>query len=95
MVVGDLDSLSAETVEALEQKGVAVERHPPVKNETDIELALARAVREGADAVLLVGAVGDRLDQNAGESADFGARGLGRTGDARRGSTDGADCARR
>ncbi len=66
VVVGDLDSLSAETVKALEGKGVAIERHPPVKNETDIELALSRAVHDGADAVLLVGALGNRLDQTLG-----------------------------
>ncbi len=66
VVVGDLDSLAGETVKALEQKGVAIERHPTVKNETDIELALRRAVCDGAGEVLLVGAVGDRLDQTLG-----------------------------
>ncbi len=55
-----------ETVAELEAQGAAVERHPPAKNETDIELALLRAVSDGADEVLLVGAVGGRLDQTLG-----------------------------
>ena len=63
VVVGDLDSLPADLVESLATQGVRIERHPREKDQTDIELAIERALRDGADEVLLIGALGGRLDQ--------------------------------
>ncbi|MBW7881266.1 MAG: thiamine diphosphokinase [Caldilineaceae bacterium] len=63
VVVGDLDSLPDYTVAALESEGVQIERHRPDKSQTDLELAIERALREGADEILLLGALGGRLDQ--------------------------------
>ncbi len=63
ILVGDLDSTAPETVDALRAQGTAVERHPMAKEQTDLELAIERALREGADELLLVGATGGRLDQ--------------------------------
>jgi thiamine pyrophosphokinase len=63
VVVGDLDSLPADLVESLAAQGVRIERHPREKDQTDIELAIERALRDGADEVLLIGALGGRLDQ--------------------------------
>lgn len=63
-VVGDLDSLPTATVEKLAAQGVAIERHPRAKDKTDLELAIDRAVADGADRVLLLGAMGGRLDQS-------------------------------
>lgn len=62
-VVGDLDSLEPAVVAQLAQEGVAIERHPVTKAQTDLELAIEFALRQGADEILLMGAVGDRLDQ--------------------------------
>jgi thiamine pyrophosphokinase len=63
LLVGDLDSVDAALVARLERGGVAVERHPAAKDESDAELALQRAVEAGADAVVLLGALaGERLD---------------------------------
>ncbi len=61
-VVGDLDSIDAEQKDWLQAHGVQVEQHPPEKNETDLELALDRAIREGAQQVCIVAAQGARLD---------------------------------
>ncbi len=63
MVVGDMDSLSAGELAALEAAGVQIERYPVHKNETDLELALSRAVERGATWIRIIGGVGDRLDQ--------------------------------
>ncbi|MCB9115353.1 MAG: thiamine diphosphokinase [Caldilinea sp.] len=63
VVVGDLDSLPQETVTSLVAAGIAVERHKPEKDQTDLELALERALEDGADEIVLVGALGGRLDQ--------------------------------
>lgn len=63
ILVGDLDSVEAETVELLRARGTTIERHPAAKDQTDLELAIERAVREGAEEVILLGATGGRLDQ--------------------------------
>lgn len=66
VIVGDLDSVDPQEVVQLAAAGVQIERHPPAKNETDLELALECAHRQGADEVLLLGALGGRLDQTLG-----------------------------
>jgi thiamine pyrophosphokinase len=63
VIVGDLDSLDAGIVDAQRKRGVIVEQHPARKDQTDLELAIARAIRDGADEILLLGAMGGRLDQ--------------------------------
>lgn len=63
VVVGDLDSIDAALLERMTGRGTAVERHPAAKAATDLELAVERAARAGASEVLLLGAVGGRLDQ--------------------------------
>ena len=63
VIVGDLDSVDPARLARLRAHGVAVERHPPAKDATDLELAVERAVRDGATELLLLGAVGGRLDQ--------------------------------
>lgn len=62
-VVGDLDSLEPALVDQLAEAGVVIERHPVAKAQTDLELAIEFALGQGADEILLMGAVGDRLDQ--------------------------------
>lgn len=63
LVVGDFDSLTDEELDALQTGGAEIERHPVHKNETDLELALIRAVERGATWIRIIGGVGDRLDQ--------------------------------
>lgn len=63
IVIGDLDSLSSAEVNSLQGQGVDVIRHPPEKDETDLELALKYAASEGIDWLRIVGGVGDRFDQ--------------------------------
>lgn len=63
VVVGDIDSLDAEVCEQLTQHGCRLVRHPVEKDETDLELALLLAVDEGATEIVVLGALGGRLDQ--------------------------------
>lgn len=58
LAVGDFDSLPAEVLEELPR----VERHPAEKDATDLELALAAALREQPERILVVGSAGGRLD---------------------------------
>lgn len=62
IVVGDLDSVDAGALHAAEVAGARVERHPEAKDETDLELAVGVALREGARRVVVVGGAGGRLD---------------------------------
>lgn len=73
LVVGDLDSLSGDEVEALEAAGVAIERHPPDKDASDLELALAAALAREPRRVLVVGSAAGRLDQLLGIALLLGA----------------------
>ncbi len=61
VAVGDMDSVSSESLTTAEQSGTRIERHPPDKDQTDLELALALATRL-ADRIIVIGAGGGRLD---------------------------------
>lgn len=63
VIIGDLDSLPPELMAQMEAVGVIFQRHPPRKDQTDLELAFQTAVAAGADEILLVTALGGRLDQ--------------------------------
>lgn len=62
VAVGDFDSVTAAGLSRAEAEGAAVERHPPEKDATDLELALDRALALGARRVVVVGGAGGRLD---------------------------------
>jgi thiamine pyrophosphokinase len=65
-IIGDFDSLSEDDVRVFSDMGVQVLRFPPAKDETDLELALAYAVRVGHRPIIIIGANGGRLDQTLG-----------------------------
>ena len=63
LVIGDMDSIEPALLERLAAEGVAVERHPSGKEASDAELAVARAVADGARKVVILGGIGgERLD---------------------------------
>jgi thiamine pyrophosphokinase len=63
LLVGDLDSLAPDLVEAASAAGVVVRRAPVGKDESDAELALLAAVERGATRITVLGAFGGaRLD---------------------------------
>jgi thiamine pyrophosphokinase len=63
LVIGDMDSTDNRHLLDLKKEGVAVEFHPRDKNETDLELAIARALELEPEQILIVAALGGRLDQ--------------------------------
>ena len=66
VLIGDLDSLSAENRRAVDLAGTKIYQYPRDKNETDLELALQYAVEAGFRELLVVAALGGRLDQTLG-----------------------------
>jgi thiamine pyrophosphokinase len=63
VVIGDLDSLNEDQEAHLHSAGTRFIVHPTAKDETDLELALLYAVEQGADPIIVLGALGGRLDQ--------------------------------
>ena len=72
LVIGDLDSMPVADRAALQSSGVAVRPHPRDKNETDLELALTEALGRKASHILIVGALGKRLDHTIGNISMIG-----------------------
>jgi thiamine pyrophosphokinase len=71
LAVGDFDSISSGTLAALEH----VERYPADKDATDLDLALAAALRLAPERILVVGSGGGRLDHLVGSLLLFAADG--------------------
>lgn len=63
IVLGDLDSLAGEEIRQLEAAGTRLLRQPRDKDETDLEIALRYALEAGFRQILVLGALGGRLDQ--------------------------------
>lgn len=64
LLIGDLDSLSADEVAGFDRAGTGIIRYPSDKDETDLELALDAALNEGASRVTLLGMLGGRWDMS-------------------------------
>ena len=62
VAIGDMDSIGAAGLAELEAHGVAPQRFPRDKDETDLELALLYAAAAGATAIDILGALGGRWD---------------------------------
>jgi thiamine pyrophosphokinase len=69
ILVGDMDSVPAADLARLTLAGVRVLRFSPQKDETDLELALQAALSAKCDPIVVVGALGGRMDQTLGNIA--------------------------
>ena len=63
LVIGDMDSAARDELQRLKESDVPLELFPHDKNETDLELAILRAVEMNPEKILIVAALGGRLDQ--------------------------------
>ena len=62
LVVGDMDSMGTELRERLEKRGCRFVEHPSRKDEIDSELAVKLALAEGATELVMLAALGGRVD---------------------------------
>jgi thiamine pyrophosphokinase len=62
LVIGDLDSVDPDALDAALAAGATVERHPAAKDATDLELALDATVERGVTAMHVIGVDGGRFD---------------------------------
>lgn len=63
LVIGDLDSADKGYLQQLETYAVPIEHYPRDKNETDLELAINKAIELNPSEIIIVAALGGRLDQ--------------------------------
>ena len=76
VLVGDLDSITERTLDAVVDGGTRIEAHHPDKDATDLDLALKTALELGADEIVIVGGGGRRLDHLLGNVAVITSRTL-------------------
>ena len=63
-IVGDFDTVNQELLEHYDKDIIL--RHPPEKDQTDTELAIETALRNGCNQLVFFGATGSRLDHSLG-----------------------------
>jgi thiamine pyrophosphokinase len=63
VIVGDLDSIAPDTADELAAAGTTLHRYPIHKDQTDLELTFDWALKENPAEIMLIGALGGRLDQ--------------------------------
>lgn len=63
LVIGDMDSADSVLLQKLQADNVSIELYPRDKNETDLELAIAKAIELNPKEIIIVAALGGRLDQ--------------------------------
>jgi thiamine pyrophosphokinase len=64
LLIGDMDSADREPLQKLKAAGVEIELFPRDKNETDLELAITRAIELDPTHIIIVAALGGRTDQS-------------------------------
>jgi len=64
LVIGDMDSTGKDQLRELSEAGVPLELFPRDKNETDLELAISKAVGFDPAEIVIIGALGGRMDQS-------------------------------
>jgi thiamine pyrophosphokinase len=69
VLVGDFDSARRADLEKIQAAGAKLVRLSPKKNETDTEVAVNLALESGADDIVILGALGLRLDHALGNLA--------------------------
>ncbi len=64
VIIGDLDSLGEAEHVRLRDANTTIQRFSSRKDETDLELGLRHALERGATEILLLAAIGGRMDQS-------------------------------
>lgn len=62
LVIGDLDSISKETLNQIYELNIPIKKFPTKKDKTDAELSLDYLISEGFKDITLIGSIGNRID---------------------------------
>lgn len=66
MILGDLDSADEEILQYYRKRNVPFRTFPAKKDKTDMEIGLEYAVEIGAKEIVILGAIGSRIDHSLG-----------------------------
>ncbi len=66
IIIGDMDSVPGDVLSYFIDNGVHIQKYPPEKDETDLELCLRYAKEATADNIVVFGALGGRIDHELG-----------------------------
>jgi thiamine pyrophosphokinase len=69
MIIGDLDSIDNDDRAKIQAAGIPVHEYSHDKDETDLELTIQYAVEHEPSAIVIIGALGRRLDHTIGNIA--------------------------
>jgi len=69
LIVGDMDSAEKEQLQKFRNDNVPLELYPHNKNETDLELAIDHAIKRESKQIIIIAALGGRLDHTLGNLA--------------------------
>lgn len=75
-VIGDFDSVGDDELRRIKAAGIAVVRYPHDKDQTDLELTLQYALEQEPSSILIIAALGNRLDHTLGNLATLSHPGL-------------------
>lgn len=64
LLVGDLDSIDASTLEWVKKSKIDIKQFPVKKDMTDTELAIEYAINMSPNVITLIGAIGSRMDHS-------------------------------
>ena len=62
-IIGDMDSTDKEVLKKFQEADVEIELYPRDKSETDLELAMQKAIGLNPTEIIIVAALGGRMDQ--------------------------------
>lgn len=62
LVIGDLDSISEDSLNVIRDNNIPIEKFPIKKDKTDSELAVYYMIDKGIKEITLIGAIGSRMD---------------------------------
>lgn len=66
MIIGDLDSISRDSIRTVHENRIPIEKFPVKKDATDAELAVDYLISKGFRDLTIVGAIGNRMDHTLG-----------------------------
>jgi thiamine pyrophosphokinase len=69
LIIGDMDSAEKEQLQKFRNNNVLLELYPHNKDETDLELAINRAIELEPKQIIIIAALGGRLDHTLGNIA--------------------------
>lgn len=62
LVIGDLDSISDDSLELIKREKIKIQRYNTHKDATDTELAIEYLIEKGFDEIIFMGVTGSRID---------------------------------